>query len=63
MRQHDIKDCGAACISTVSKHYGLHIPISKIREYAGTDRNGTNVYGLIQAAEKLGFSAKGVREM
>ncbi|MED3313951.1 peptidase domain-containing ABC transporter [Bacillus thuringiensis] len=61
VRQHDIKDCGAACISTVSKHYGLHIPISKIREYAGTDRNGTNVYGLIQAAEKLGFSAKGVR--
>lgn len=61
VRQHDIKDCGAACISTVSKHYGLHIPISKIREYAGTDKNGTNVYGLIQAAEKLGFSAKGVR--
>ncbi|PFZ58625.1 bacteriocin ABC transporter ATP-binding protein [Bacillus wiedmannii] len=61
VRQHDIKDCGAACISTISKHYGLHIPISKIREYAGTDRNGTNVYGLIQAAEKLGFSAKGVR--
>lgn len=61
VRQHDIKDCGAACISTVSKHYGLHIPISKIREYAGTDKNGTNVYGLIQAGEKLGFSAKGVR--
>ncbi|WP_293657670.1 peptidase domain-containing ABC transporter [Anaeromicrobium sp.] len=61
IKQHDIKDCGAACIATICKTYGLKIPISKIREVAGTDKNGTNVYGLIQAAQKLGFTAKGVK--
>lgn len=61
VKQHDMKDCGAACLATISKQYGLHIPISKIREKAGTDREGTNVLGMIQAAEKLGFTAKGVK--
>lgn len=61
IKQYDIKDCGAACIATISKQYGLKTPITKIREIAGTDRNGTNVYGLIKAAEKLGFTAKAVR--
>ncbi|KHF28975.1 Lactococcin-G-processing and transport ATP-binding protein LagD [Anoxybacillus sp. BCO1] len=37
------------------------MPISKIREVAGTDKQGTNLYGLIKAAEQLGFTAKGVR--
>lgn len=61
IKQHDTTDCGAACLATISKQYGLKIPISKIREVAGTDKNGTNAYGVIKAAEELGFSAKGVK--
>ncbi|GKU27599.1 peptidase domain-containing ABC transporter [Clostridium folliculivorans] len=61
IKQHDIKDCGAACLATISKQYGLKIPISKIREVAGTDMQGTSAYGVIKAAEALGFSAKGVK--
>lgn len=61
IKQHDITDCGAACLASISAHYKLEIPIAKIRQYAGTDKKGTNVLGLIQAAEKLGFDAKGVR--
>ena len=61
VKQYDIKDCGAACLATISKQYGLKYPISKIREVAGTDKQGTNAYGLIQAAQKLGFTAKGVK--
>ncbi|WP_431731819.1 cysteine peptidase family C39 domain-containing protein [Aceticella autotrophica] len=53
--------CGAACLATISKQYGLKIPISKIRETAGTDKHGTSAYGLIKVAEKLGFTAKGVK--
>src|SRR5690606_22241021 len=41
--------------------HGLKIPISRIRETAGTDKRGTNVYGVIKAAESLGFTAKGVK--
>ena len=40
---------------------GYRIGITKIREVAGTDKQGTNVYGVIKAAEQLGFSAKGVK--
>lgn len=61
IKQHDITDCGAACLATISKQYGLKIPITKIREIAGTDKQGTNAYGVIKAAEDLGFSAKGVK--
>ena len=61
IKQHDITDCGAACIATVSKQYGLNLSISKIREIAKTDKQGTNVAGMIKAAEQLGFTAKGVK--
>lgn len=61
IKQHDITDCGAACLATISKQYGLKLPISKIREIAGTDKQGTNAYGMVKAAEQLGFIAKGVK--
>jgi ATP-binding cassette subfamily B protein len=61
IKQHDITDCGAACLASISAHFKLNFPIARIRQYAGTDKKGTNVFGLIKAAEKLGFDAKGVR--
>lgn len=61
IKQRDITDCGAACLSSIASHYQLNIPVSRIRQIAGTDKKGTNALGMIEAAEKLGFSAKGVR--
>lgn len=61
VKQHDYKDCGCACLSTICKQHGLKYPISKIREVAGTDKKGTSALGIVQAAEQLGFSAKGVK--
>jgi len=61
IKQHDMKDCGAACLAAIAKQYGLKIPISKIREIAGTDLQGTSAYGIIKAAETFKFSAKGVK--
>ncbi len=61
IKQHDITDCGATCLASISAHYKLEIPIARIRQYASTDKKGTNVLGLIEAAQKLGFEAKGVR--
>lgn len=61
IKQHDITDCGAACLATICKQNGYNIGITKIREVAGTDKQGTNVAGVIKAAEHLGFSAKGVK--
>jgi len=61
IKQHDITDCGAACLATVAWYYDLKMPISRIRQYAKTDRKGTNVLGMVQAAQQLGFAAQGVR--
>jgi ATP-binding cassette, subfamily C, bacteriocin exporter len=61
IKQHDITDCGAACIASVAAHYKMSIPVARIRQLACTDKKGTNVLGLIEAAGKLGFLAKGVR--
>ncbi|WP_229215899.1 peptidase domain-containing ABC transporter [Dyadobacter frigoris] len=61
LRQHDITDCGAACLASIAAHYKLLLPIARIRQYAGTDQKGTNMLGLIEAAQKLGFQAKGVK--
>lgn len=61
VKQQDITDCGAACLASISAHYGLFYPIARIRQHAYTDKKGTNVLGLVEAAEKLNLSAKGVK--
>src|SRR6056297_1378323 len=61
IKQHDITDWGAACLDSIAAYYKFKIPISRIRQMASTDRKGTNLLGLIKAAEKFGFSAKGVK--
>jgi ATP-binding cassette subfamily B protein len=61
VKQHDITDCGAACLASIAAYYGLNFPISRIRQYAFTDKRGTNVLGMIEAAQKLGLEAKGVK--
>jgi ATP-binding cassette subfamily B protein len=61
VKQRDITDCGAACIASIASHYKLNLPVARIRQLASTDKRGTNVLGLLEALEKLGFQAKGVR--
>jgi ATP-binding cassette, subfamily C, bacteriocin exporter len=61
IKQHDITDCGAACLASVAAHYQLQMPIARIRQLANTDQKGTNILGLLEAANRLGFQAKGVR--
>lgn len=61
IKQHDIRDCGAACLASVASQYGLSLPIAKIRQYCHTDTRGTNVLGMIQGLNAMGFNAKGVR--
>jgi ABC-type bacteriocin transporter len=61
IKQHDITDCGSACLASIAEHHGYRMPISRIRQYASTDRKGTNVLGMVEAAVRLGFTAKGVK--
>lgn len=61
VKQHDIRDCGAACLASVAGYYGLKMPIAKIRQLCHTDKRGTNALGLVEGLEKMGFNAKGVK--
>lgn len=61
IKQHDLTDCGAVCLASISAFHGLQLPIARIRQLASTDQRGTNILGLVEAANKLGFSAKAVK--
>ncbi|MFO0980695.1 MAG: ABC transporter transmembrane domain-containing protein [Planctomycetota bacterium] len=59
--QHDETDCGPAVLASVARHWGVTVPLARIRELAQTDLQGTSLYGLSIAAEGVGFRATGVR--
>lgn len=61
IRQRSISDCGAACLASVAAYYGLQIPVGRIRQYCGTDKKGTNIDGLLEGAERIGFQAKAAK--
>lgn len=61
VKQHDITDCGPACLASICAFHGLHYPIAKIRQFAFTDQKGTNLLGLIEVSKRLGLEARGVR--
>ncbi|HAR39538.1 MAG TPA: peptidase C39 [Porphyromonadaceae bacterium] len=61
VKQHDITDCGPACLASICAYHGLLYPIAKIRQYAFTDQKGTNLLGLIEVSKRLGLEARGVR--
>ena len=58
IKQHDQRDCGAACIAMIAAHYGAKLSVSYCRELTKTDRTGTNLYGLIDGASKIGLKAE-----
>ena len=59
--QKDEKDCGPACILTIAKQYNSNFSIAKLRQISGTDRNGTNLTGIIKGLDYLGFESKAVK--
>lgn len=56
--QNDETDCGPACLAAIFGKYGLKVSIAKIRDIAGTDRQGTSAYGLVKVIEHYGFQQK-----
>jgi ATP-binding cassette subfamily B protein len=51
--------CGLACLCTISRYYGAEFSQEKLRDISGTSQSGTTLLGLIQAAQKIGYEAKG----
>lgn len=60
-KQMDLMDCGATSLRMIFKYYGQQVSIHKIRKLCQTTKNGVNLLGISEAAEKLGFRTYGVR--
>ncbi|MGJ1411952.1 peptidase domain-containing ABC transporter [Sphingobacterium thalpophilum] len=60
-KQMDMMDCGATCLRMVFKYYGQSVSIHKIRKLCQTTKYGVNMFGISEAAEKLGFRTYGVQ--
>lgn len=60
-RQHDLMDCGPACIRMIAKFYGKNISISHIREKSYLSKQGVSFIGLSHAAEFFGIKSLGAK--
>ena len=45
----------------IARFYKSSYPVTRIREIAGTDRQGTNLAGMVQAGNALGFSVQALK--
>lgn len=61
LKQHDLSDCGAACLGMVCKYYKMPIGLNRLRDMANVSRSGTSLAALAETAERLGFITKSIR--
>ena len=54
-------DCGPTCLRMVAKHYGRSLSAQELREAAEIGKDGVNMLGIAQAAERVGFKSLGVK--
>ncbi len=57
VKQHDAKDCGAACLCTISQFFGKKHSLYFMREMTHTSQNGVTLLGISEGAEKIGICA------
>jgi ATP-binding cassette, subfamily B, bacterial len=60
-KQPDEMDCGPTCLRIIAKFHGRHFSLESIRKFSETTREGSSLYGLSEAAEKLGFRTLGAK--
>lgn len=60
-RQYDEMDCGPTCLRIISKYYGCEFTLDYLRKLCSTNRTGSSMYDLREAANEIGFAATGIR--
>ncbi len=53
-------DCGAACLAMILRYYRKHVSINRLRDLANVSREGSSLHSISEAAEALGFHARGI---
>ena len=61
VRQNGIKDCGVSCLLSIIRYYKGNLPIERLRDMTKTDKNGTSAFHLVECANNIGFSSKGLK--
>ena len=61
VKQRDLKDCGACCVSSILQFYNGYVPLEKIRDDTCTGVAGTTAYHIVKALSIYGFDAMGVK--
>ncbi len=61
VEQAEEMDCGAARRAMLCRHYGINMPLGKLRERATVTAQGATLDSLARAGEALGFGARGVQ--
>ena len=59
--QMEATECGAASLAMVLAHYGLWIPLEKLRAECGVNRDGSKASFVLRAARNRGCKANGYR--
>ncbi len=54
-------DCGPTCLRIIAKHYGKSIRAQTLRKIAETNKIGTSLSSISNAAERIGFKTMGVK--
>ena len=60
VRQNSNNDCGAACLLSIMKYYGLNISLDEVCFAVKTDSYGTNAYNIINGSRTFGFDGYGI---
>ena len=59
--QMEATECGAASLSMILAHYNLWLPLEKLRQECGVNRDGSKASCVIRAARNRGCNANGYR--
>ena len=58
IRQHDTRDCGAACLCMVARYFDKSYSIQFLRKLSHTSQDGVTIWGIVEAAEKIGLKGE-----
>jgi ATP-binding cassette, subfamily B, bacterial len=59
--QHNMMDCGPACLAMISAAYGKKYSLQYLRDHSFISRDGVSMQGIIEAADKIGFKTVPVK--
>ncbi|TMN71071.1 cysteine peptidase family C39 domain-containing protein, partial [Pseudoalteromonas maricaloris] len=55
LRQQNQMDSGPTCLYMISKYYGKEFTIEQLRQLTEIGKEGVNLLGISNAAEKIGL--------